>query len=92
MLAEYAASGGKQWKAKDCAVYLVVALTVRGKTSDRGATTTNQLVNIGDFFTQQVRRRGLVLARACTHASISSCYQTVLVMKRRMAAAIALAT
>jgi exportin-2 (importin alpha re-exporter) len=54
MLAEYAQSPGANWKAKDCAVYLVVALTVRGKTGERGATTTNQLVSIGDFFMQQV--------------------------------------
>ena len=75
MLAEYAAAPDK-WKAKDCAVYLVVALTVRGKTSDRGATTTNQLVNIGDFFVQQVGccyHRCLVLASLCGHWQLRHC-------------------
>lgn len=54
MLAEYAASPGANWKAKDCAMYLVTALTVRGKTAAAGATTTNTLVNLQDFFAQQV--------------------------------------
>lgn len=46
MLAEYAASPAASWKAKDCALYLVTALTVRGKTAAAGATTTNTLVNL----------------------------------------------
>ncbi|KAL4452248.1 hypothetical protein ABPG75_007910 [Micractinium tetrahymenae] len=54
MLAEYAASPASSWKAKDCALYLVTALTVRGKTAAAGATTTNTLVNLQDFFAQQV--------------------------------------
>jgi hypothetical protein len=32
-----------------------MAVTVRGKTGELGATSTNHLVNISDFFTQQVR-------------------------------------
>lgn len=36
--------------AQDCAIYLVSALTVRGKTAAAGATATNQLVNLQDFF------------------------------------------
>lgn len=51
---EHAADPAKGWRAKDCAVYLVMAVTVKGKTGELGATTTNRLVNIGDFFTQQV--------------------------------------
>mmetsp|Transcript_40918 Transcript_40918/g.105829 ORF Transcript_40918/g.105829 Transcript_40918/m.105829 type:complete len:971 (-) Transcript_40918:235-3147(-) len=54
LLAEYAKDPGNNWQAKDCAIYLVVALTVRGKTSAMGATTTNQLVSIGEFFSSQV--------------------------------------
>lgn len=54
MLASYAASPAVNWKAKDCAMYLVTALTVKGSTQAAGVTATNQLVNIGDFFTQQV--------------------------------------
>lgn len=35
-------------------MYLVMAVTVKGKTGELGATTTNRLVNISDFFAQQV--------------------------------------
>jgi hypothetical protein len=38
MLADYAANPAANWKSKDCAIYLVLALTVRGKTSEWGAT------------------------------------------------------
>jgi hypothetical protein len=54
LLAEHAANPSQNWRAKDCAVYLVVALTVRGRTAAAGATATNQLVSVADFFTQQV--------------------------------------
>jgi len=36
-------------------VYLVMAVTVKGRMGEKGATTLNRLVNISDFFTQQVR-------------------------------------
>lgn len=55
MLGQYATNPTANWKAKDCAMFLVVALTVRGKTAKDGATSTNALVNIGDFFTQHVQ-------------------------------------
>ena len=54
MLAEHARSPAAAWKAKDCALYLVTALAVRGKTAAAGATATNALVNLQDFFLQQV--------------------------------------
>ena len=55
LLAEHASNPSQNWKAKDCAMYLVVALAVRGRTAAAGVTSTNQLVNIQDFFNQQVR-------------------------------------
>ena len=54
MLQQYTHNPEQDWKAKDCAIYLVMALTVRGKTAAQGATTTNQLVNILDFFNQHI--------------------------------------
>ena len=54
MLQQYGQNPGQNWKAKDCAIYLVMALTVRGNTAAKGATTTNQLVNVMDFFSQHV--------------------------------------
>ena len=50
LLAEHAAAPESAWKQKDCAIYLVIALTVRGKSEAKGATLTNELVNVGDFF------------------------------------------
>ena len=55
LLAEHAGNPSQKWKAKDCAMYLVVALAVRGRTAAAGVTSTNQLVNLQDFFNQQVR-------------------------------------
>ena len=43
------------WKAKDAAMYLVTALAVKGKTAATGATSTNQLFDLTDFFQSQVR-------------------------------------
>lgn len=54
MLQQYAQNPEQNWKAKDCAIYLVVALTVKGKTAAQGATTTNELVGIPDFFNQHI--------------------------------------
>jgi len=54
LLAEHASNSSQNWKAKDCAMYLVVALAVRGRTAAAGVTSTNQLVNIQEFFSQQV--------------------------------------
>lgn len=70
MLGEHAANPGQNWKAKDCALYLVTALTVRGRTAAQGATTTNQLVNIPDFFQQQVRSCSLCLGKYCEAAAL----------------------
>jgi hypothetical protein len=54
VLQEYAANPAVNWKAKDCAVYLVLAVTVKGKTGEKGATSTNHLVKIDVFFQEQV--------------------------------------
>ena len=50
LLQQYAAAPEKEWKLKDCAIFLVMALTVRGKVASRSATSTNELVNIQDFY------------------------------------------
>ena len=41
-------------QAKDCAVYLVMALAGRVRTAAAGAKAVNELVNISDFFRTQV--------------------------------------
>lgn len=54
LLQEYAANPATNWKSKDAAVYLVLAVTVKGRTGERGATTTNPLVKVEDFMNTQV--------------------------------------
>ena len=49
-----ASSSPSMWKSKDAAIYLVIALTLRGSTARLGATQTNSLVNLLDFFTASV--------------------------------------
>lgn len=51
-LQQYASNPGANWRAKDSAIYLVVALAVQGRTAAQDASATNQLVNIQDFFNQ----------------------------------------
>lgn len=51
---EYAANPAQAWRSKDAALYLVLAVAVKGRTGEKGATSTNKLVNVDDFFTQQV--------------------------------------
>ncbi|KAG2501736.1 hypothetical protein HYH03_000236 [Edaphochlamys debaryana] len=53
-LADYAASPAANWRSKDCAIYMVTALSVRGRTMAHGATSTTQLVNLLDFYSSQV--------------------------------------
>ena len=49
-----AAQSPSNWKAKDAAVYIVIALTMRGSTAKLGATQTNSLVNLMDFCNSSV--------------------------------------
>lgn len=49
-----AAASPDNWKAKDVAMYVVLALTVKSKTRARGAVAINPYVDIGDFFTTSV--------------------------------------
>ena len=53
-LLSQAASSPSMWKAKDAAVYIVIALTMRGSTAKLGATQTNSLVNLMDFYASTV--------------------------------------
>jgi|Transcript_930 exportin-2 (importin alpha re-exporter) len=54
LLQQYSTDPKKFWKAKDAAIYLVMALTIRSKSLVKGATETNDLVNIVDFFNQHI--------------------------------------
>jgi len=54
LLAEAAAAPEAAWRAKDAAIYLVSALAVKGRTAAAGATSTNSLVNLQDFYASHV--------------------------------------
>ncbi|KAJ6621313.1 importin alpha re-exporter [Mycena sp. CBHHK59/15] len=45
---------GQGWKAKDGAVYLMMAVATRGSTSQQGVTSTNTLVDVVQFFSNHV--------------------------------------
>ncbi|KAL4253719.1 XPO2/CSE1 family protein [Abortiporus biennis] len=55
-LSEYANNKAKEdsWKAKDTAIYLLTAVATRGSTTQHGVTSTNSLINVVDFFSQNV--------------------------------------
>lgn len=54
LLAEAEAAPDAAWRAKDAAIYLVSALAVKGRTAAAGATSTNALVNLQDFYAAHV--------------------------------------
>ena len=54
LLSEANADPAGKWQAKDAAVYLVTALAAKTKTSTAGATTTNELVNLDEFYASHV--------------------------------------
>lgn len=51
---EYNTSPATKWMVKDVAMYLILALTVRGETKAKGVTKLNNYINIMDFFAKQV--------------------------------------
>ena len=53
MLQQYSQDPGKNWKAKDSALYLITAVAARSKTSKHGITKTSDLVNVVDIFASQ---------------------------------------
>ena len=54
LLGTYAANPSENWKDKDAALTLFLALGAKGKTRSQGATSVNELVPIGDFFQTQI--------------------------------------
>ncbi|KAI8101811.1 hypothetical protein M9434_006876 [Picochlorum sp. BPE23] len=54
LLSEAASDPTNKWQAKDAAIYLVTALAAKTKTSAAGATTTNELVNLNEFYASHI--------------------------------------
>ena len=48
------ASDASNWKSKDTAIYLLTSIASRGSTQALGVTSTNNLVNVVEFFGQNV--------------------------------------
>ena len=54
LLEQYRANPGQEWKKKDAAITLVLALSAKGATRAHGATSTNELINVVDFIEKQI--------------------------------------
>ncbi|TFK71152.1 importin alpha re-exporter [Pluteus cervinus] len=53
-LAEYERDKAGNWRAKDAAVYMLTAIATRGSTTQHGVTSTNALVDVVKFFSDNV--------------------------------------
>lgn len=59
------------WKSKDAAIHLMLAVTVRAESAAKGASQLNEKVDVMSFFTSHVRTRIYIdlawQGRICTH-------------------------
>ncbi len=53
-LADYSANPAANWKSKDTAIYLLTSIASRGSNALQGVTSTNTLVDVVQFFSQNV--------------------------------------
>ncbi|ORY33698.1 Cse1-domain-containing protein [Naematelia encephala] len=53
-LQDYASNPSEKWKSKDTAIYLLTSIASRGSTQHLGVTSTNVMVNVVDFFGENV--------------------------------------
>lgn len=54
LLQQYASNPTANWFSKDAAIFLVTSLAVRGATREQGTTKVSSLINVSDFFTQNI--------------------------------------
>lgn len=54
-LKEYAANPSENWKSKDTAIYLFSSIATKGTVTSVGVTSTNMLVDVVGFFTNNLR-------------------------------------
>lgn len=54
MLGEYSANPAANWRSKDAALHLVLAVTVRAQSAAQGVSATNPNINVMDIFTAHV--------------------------------------
>ncbi|KAJ9111753.1 hypothetical protein QFC22_006412 [Naganishia vaughanmartiniae] len=53
-LQQYSANPAENWKSKDTAIYLLTGIASRGSTQHQGVTSVNALVNVVEFFSNNV--------------------------------------
>ncbi|RXK37557.1 importin-alpha export receptor [Tremella mesenterica] len=53
-LQDYASNPTEKWKSKDTAIYLLTSIASRGSTQQLGVTSVNVLVDVVEFFGQNV--------------------------------------
>ncbi|KAJ9118399.1 hypothetical protein QFC24_006228 [Naganishia onofrii] len=53
-LQQYSANPTENWKSKDTAIYLLTGIASRGSTQHQGVTSVNALVNVVEFFSNNV--------------------------------------
>ncbi|KIS69121.1 putative importin-alpha export receptor [Mycosarcoma maydis] len=53
-LDQYRADPHANWKQKDTAIYLLTSIASKSSTAQHGVTSTNELVNVVDFFSDNV--------------------------------------
>jgi exportin-2 (importin alpha re-exporter) len=94
LLAQYSSAPEVQWTLKNCAVYMFMALAVRGKTLAAGATTVNEKTDVEQFFrehilpelaTEDVGARPVLKADAlrCELAGLCLCYMEEILLSER---------
>lgn len=54
LLKQYQSNPQQEWVRKDAAMYIVMALAVKGSTRAKGATIVNPMIQIGQFFSTQI--------------------------------------
>ena len=55
LLEQYASSHSQDWRKKDAALHLVLAVSIKSSTTTSGAGELNSEVNIMSLFESQVR-------------------------------------
>ncbi|CAN0552111.1 unnamed protein product, partial [Ectocarpus sp. 12 AP-2014] len=73
MYQEYSVNREANWRSKDAALQLVLALSVRAQSQAGGVSKTNAYMNVLDAFTTHVLPEIQVCDRGCP--SIVSCFQ-----------------
>ncbi|KAJ9479584.1 Importin alpha re-exporter [Pseudozyma hubeiensis] len=53
-LEQYRADPHANWKQKDTAIYLLTSIASKSSTAQHGVTSTNELVNVVEFFSENV--------------------------------------